>query len=133
MRTTVDIKPEHRDALLEVAARRGEKSFSRVLAEAIEEYPTRKGRGCGGGRNWLSLAGSVSAEEARSLPQNGRFFAGELALIVAHDSLSDWCKGEVRGRSSLESHRPLRVHHFPIALNNPANRESFSPARSSRV
>ena len=38
MRTIVDIKPEHRDALLALAARRGQKGFSLVLAEAIEEY-----------------------------------------------------------------------------------------------
>ena len=38
MRTTVDIKPEHRSALLAIAARRGQKGFSTVLEEAIESY-----------------------------------------------------------------------------------------------
>jgi len=38
MRTTVDLKPEHRSALLTLAARRGEKGFSSVLSEMIEAY-----------------------------------------------------------------------------------------------
>ncbi len=38
MRTTVEMKPQHRAALLALAARRGEKGFSSVLAEAIEVY-----------------------------------------------------------------------------------------------
>jgi hypothetical protein len=65
MRTTVDIKPEHRDALLAIAARRGEKTFSSVLAEAIERYlneeKTRRRKGL------LSLAGSLSTKEVRRL------------------------------------------------------------------
>ena len=38
MRTTIEIKPEHRAKLLVLAARRGEKGFSSVIAEALEEY-----------------------------------------------------------------------------------------------
>jgi hypothetical protein len=38
MRTTIEMKDEHRAALLELAARRGEKGFSRVLEEAIDAY-----------------------------------------------------------------------------------------------
>jgi hypothetical protein len=38
MRTTVELKDEHRAKLLELAARRGEKGFSDVLADAIESY-----------------------------------------------------------------------------------------------
>ena len=38
MRTTVEMKPEHRSALLALAARRGEKGFSNLLAEAIDEF-----------------------------------------------------------------------------------------------
>jgi len=67
MRTTVEMKTEHRSALLGLAALRGEKGFSSVLAEAIEEYlhgeKTREQR-----RNeLLSLAGSLSQEEAAHL------------------------------------------------------------------
>ncbi len=38
MRTTIAIKPEHRTKLLELAARRGEKGISSVIAEALETY-----------------------------------------------------------------------------------------------
>ena len=38
MRTTVEIKDEHRARLLELAAKRREKGISGVLAEAIEGY-----------------------------------------------------------------------------------------------
>jgi hypothetical protein len=67
MRTTVEMKTEHRSALLGLAARRGEKGFSSVLAEAIEEYlngeRTREQRR----KELLSLAGSLSREEAADL------------------------------------------------------------------
>jgi len=69
MRTTVEMKTEHRSALLGLAARRGEKGFSSVLAEAIEEYlrgeRTREQRR----KELLSLAGSLSQEEATDLRQ----------------------------------------------------------------
>ena len=38
MRTTVEMKPEHRAALIAIASKRGRKGFSGVLAEAIENY-----------------------------------------------------------------------------------------------
>lgn len=38
MRTTIEMKPGHRARLLEIAAGRGEKGFSSVIAEAIEAY-----------------------------------------------------------------------------------------------
>lgn len=38
VRTTIEIKPEHRARLLELAACRGEKGFSSVIAEALESY-----------------------------------------------------------------------------------------------
>ena len=64
MRTTVEMKTEHRSALLALAARRGEKGFSSVLEEAIEEYldgqRVREKRR----QEILSLAGSISAEDA---------------------------------------------------------------------
>jgi hypothetical protein len=67
MRTTVEMKTEHRSALLALAARRGEKGFSTVLAEAIEAY-------LGGERErarrrdvFLSLKGSLSEEEGEEL------------------------------------------------------------------
>ena len=38
MRTTIEIKPEHRARLLELAARRGNKGFSELVGEALEAY-----------------------------------------------------------------------------------------------
>ncbi|MGA8490212.1 MAG: hypothetical protein WB711_07305 [Terriglobales bacterium] len=67
VRTTVEIKPEHRSALLALAARRGEKGFSSVLAEAIEEYLDEERTRVQRRKELLSLAGSLSAEEAKSL------------------------------------------------------------------
>ncbi len=67
MRTTVEMKPEHRSALLALAARRGEKGFSSVLAEAIEEYLADEKTRVQRRKELLSLAGSLSPEEAKSL------------------------------------------------------------------
>jgi hypothetical protein len=67
MRTTVEMKPEHRSALLALAGRRGEKGFSSVLAEAIEEYLNEERTRVQRRKELLSLAGSLSAEEAKSL------------------------------------------------------------------
>ena len=36
LRTTIEIRDEHRAKLLEMAARRGEKGFSSIVSEAIE-------------------------------------------------------------------------------------------------
>jgi predicted transcriptional regulator len=38
MRTTIEIKPEHRARLLELAARRGQKGFSQLIEEALDAY-----------------------------------------------------------------------------------------------
>jgi len=67
MRTTVEMKPQHRSALLALAARRGEKGFSSVLAEAIEEYLNEERTRLQRRKQLLSLAGSLSAEEAQIL------------------------------------------------------------------
>jgi hypothetical protein len=59
--------PEYRSALLALAARRGQKGYSALLAEAIEEY--LKGEAGRGRRRAtvLSLAGSIAPEEAEAL------------------------------------------------------------------
>lgn len=67
MRTTVEMKPEHRSALLALAARRGEKGFSSVLAEAIEEYLNEEKTRVQRRKELLSLGGSLSADEAKAL------------------------------------------------------------------
>lgn len=74
MRTTVEIKPEHRSALLAMAARRGQKGFSSVLEEAIASYLAGEAEREQRRQTILSLAGSLSKEEAEDL----RRMTGEL-------------------------------------------------------
>ena len=69
MRTTVEIKPEHRTALLALAAQRGQKDFSAVLSEAIESYLMGAQERARQRETLLELAGSLSAEEAEELRQ----------------------------------------------------------------
>lgn len=72
MRTTVDIKPEHRTALLALAARRGERGFSNVLEEAIETYLRGVADRQQHKRKLLSLAGSLSNQDASELRETTR-------------------------------------------------------------
>ena len=67
MRTTVEIKPEHRSALLALAAKRGQKGFSAVLEEAIEHYLRGERERQRQKRRLLSLAGSLSSQDASEL------------------------------------------------------------------
>ncbi len=72
MRTTVEIKPEHRSALLALAARRGEKGFSALLADAIEEYLKGEADRQRRREEVLSLAGSLELDEADQLRQTAQ-------------------------------------------------------------
>ena len=72
MRTTLELKPEHRSALRALAARRGERGFSSVLGEAIEaflqgEVEREKRR-----KTLLSLAGSLSKKDGDRLRRTVR-------------------------------------------------------------
>lgn len=67
MRTTVEMKREHRSALLALAADRGEKGFSSVLAEAIEVYLEGERERAQRRAEFRSLAGSFSEEEGKAL------------------------------------------------------------------
>ena len=67
MRTTIEIKPEHRARILELAATRGEKGFSTVVAEALELYlEAQRGR-ADAIQSALALKGSMKEMEAASL------------------------------------------------------------------
>jgi hypothetical protein len=67
MRTTIEMKPEHRARVLELAATRGEKGFSAVVEEALEMYlETQAGR-ANAIRSALSLKGSMSRTDAEAL------------------------------------------------------------------
>jgi hypothetical protein len=75
MRTTVEMKPEHRSALLALAAGRGEKGFSAVLAEAIDEYLEGEAARRRRREEALALAGSLDpaeADELRAITQSLR-------------------------------------------------------------
>jgi predicted CopG family antitoxin len=72
MRTTIELKDEHRAKLLELAARRGEKGFSDVLAEAIETYLDALSRDEENRKAALRLQGSLGKAEAEELRQATR-------------------------------------------------------------
>jgi hypothetical protein len=67
MRTTLEITDSQRARLLAIAARRGEKGFSRLLQDALDRYlaeeETRKGKIDAA----LGLAGTLDDESARAL------------------------------------------------------------------
>ena len=67
MRTTIEIKPEHRARLLELAARRGEKGFSSLVAEAIDVYLENGIKEDRARKRALALRGKLRREEAERL------------------------------------------------------------------
>jgi hypothetical protein len=72
MRTTIEMKPQHRSALLALAARRGQKGFSALVAEAIEEYLEGERERQRQRQELLKLAGTLSPDEADCLRQTAR-------------------------------------------------------------
>lgn len=67
MRTTIELKNESRARLLEVAARRGEKGFSRLVNEAVEQFLDSAVADRERRRAALSLRGRMGNGEAREL------------------------------------------------------------------
>ena len=67
MRTTVELKAEHRSALLALAASRGKRNFSSLLSEAIEQYLNGEQDRARRRKELLSLAGSLSAKDVDQL------------------------------------------------------------------
>ena len=67
MRTTIELKNESRARLLEVAATRGEKGFSRLINEAVDLYLKTAAADRERRRAALSLRGRLGNEEARAL------------------------------------------------------------------
>jgi hypothetical protein len=67
MRTTIEIKPEHRAKLLDLAARRGAKGFSALAGEALEAYFRAEADREALRRRTVCLKGGLPAREARSL------------------------------------------------------------------
>ena len=67
MRTTIEMKPEHRARILELAANRGEKGFSVVVAEALELYLETQRNRTDATKRALDLKGSMKEAEASDL------------------------------------------------------------------
>ncbi|MFZ4579150.1 MAG: hypothetical protein ACOYOB_12205 [Myxococcota bacterium] len=67
MRTTVELKDEHRSALLELAGRRGLKGFSDLVGEAIEVYLQSQAHMNESLKRALRAQGSLNADEADDL------------------------------------------------------------------
>jgi hypothetical protein len=76
VRTTIEIKPEHRARLLELAARRGEKGFSSVIAEALEVYLAGSTEQDRFRKRALRLRGTLPRAEARRLQQSSETLRG---------------------------------------------------------
>lgn len=67
MRTTLELDEEIRPRLLELAARRGEKGFSRIVQEAVAAYLESRQDWDRAKKKALELGGSLSEEEAEEL------------------------------------------------------------------
>ena len=67
MRTTIELKDEHRARLLELAARRREKGFSGIVSEAVEAYLRALDSDASARQEALRQRGSLSAKEAERL------------------------------------------------------------------
>ncbi|TMA82369.1 MAG: hypothetical protein E6J71_07765 [Deltaproteobacteria bacterium] len=67
MRTTVDISPEQRARLMELAARRGEKGFSKLVQQALDAYLKSQAGEEDKRRRALMLKGALDAREAERL------------------------------------------------------------------
>jgi predicted transcriptional regulator len=72
MRTTIEMKPEHRARILELAANRGEKGFSAVVAEALELYLENQVGRESAIRKAVALKGSLTEAEAAALAAHAR-------------------------------------------------------------
>lgn len=70
MRTTIELPDETRSKLLELAARRGEKGFSPIVQEALEEYFSRKEERRERVDRALAALGSFDAEDAEGLERH---------------------------------------------------------------
>ncbi len=67
MRTTIELTDEHRAALLELAARRGEKGFSALIAEALDVYLKGVAEAAGRRKAALALRGTLRGKHAEAL------------------------------------------------------------------
>jgi hypothetical protein len=71
MRTTVELSATHRARLLRLAAERGEKGFSRFIAEALDVYLENQGAG-DDRESARRLRGVLGEADAREFEQRVR-------------------------------------------------------------
>jgi predicted transcriptional regulator len=67
VRTTIELKDEARAKLLEIAGRRGEKGFSRIIGEAVEVYLRGEEADETRRQAALALRGALGGAEAERL------------------------------------------------------------------
>jgi hypothetical protein len=67
MRTTIEITPDQRARLMEMAARRGEKGFSKLVQQALDAYLKAQTREEEQRRRALMLKGALGARDASQL------------------------------------------------------------------
>jgi metal-responsive CopG/Arc/MetJ family transcriptional regulator len=72
MRTTIQIPDDQRARLLELAARRGEKGFSRLVQEALARYLDDEERRQELAREAIAALGTLSDDEAEALEESTR-------------------------------------------------------------
>lgn len=70
MRTTIELPDETRSKLLELAARRGEKGFSRIVQEALDQYFEKREERQARVEKALAALGSLDAEDAEHLERH---------------------------------------------------------------
>ena len=72
VRTTVEISDEQRSRLLELAARRGEKGFSRIVQEALDAYLQAADGLDEPRRRALALRGAIDEQDAEAMLATAR-------------------------------------------------------------
>jgi len=70
MRTTIELSDQHRAKLLELAAERGEKGFSRIVQEAVDRYLLEQGSRRDRVEQALRLRGSLGKASADALEES---------------------------------------------------------------
>lgn len=76
MRTTIELSDETRSKLLEMAARRGEKGFSRIVEEALEAYFAGEGERRDRIERAVGALGSLGEADADRLEREVRRLRG---------------------------------------------------------
>ncbi len=72
VRTTIELSERHRARLLELAARRGMKGYSKLVEEAVEVYLRELERSGEAQRRALGLRGALPDEDVEALRRETR-------------------------------------------------------------